>query len=283
MLLPLIAFLALAAPATQPAQPASPIVIERVERDGPVRGVLARIDLTDPRVSLAVRRAGEDPDGDGPMTTTLNTVRAVAERHDLELAVNGSFFAPGQVRQVGGRTIRYWVGNSARPIGWFVEDGVVLMTAANPERPTFCVYEDGRAEIRGTTRTLPEGVTFAIDGSGVLVARGRTRVEPGGSREPRTAVGLSEGGGTLFLLAIDGRREGHSAGVTLYELAELLRGFGAATAMNLDGGGSTTMVFEEPANTFTVLNRPCDGSEFLVPLSIERAVADVIGVDVADQ
>ncbi len=278
MLFPLLAFLILAQPTTRSA---SPIEIERVEMDGPVRGVLARVDLTDPRVSLAVHPAGDDPDGDGPMTTTLNTVRAVAQTHDLELAINGSFFAHGGTRQIGGRTVKYFVGNPARSIGWLVSDGVVHGRPTNPERPTFCVYADGRAEIRGTTRTLPEGVRFAVDGSGVLLARGVVRVQPGGRAEPRTAVGLDADGDTLFLLTVDGRRDGHSVGVTLFDLAQILQDAGAANAMNLDGGGSTTMVLEEPANTFTVLNRPSDGSGFFVPLSIERAVADVIGVDVA--
>jgi exopolysaccharide biosynthesis protein len=87
---------------------------------------------------------------------------------------------------------------------------------------------------------------------------------------PRTAAGASVAGDTVFLLAVDGRSSA-SVGMTLTELADLLVEFGADDAVNLDGGGSTTLVArEDGAESVTVRNTPSDGSE--------RAVANGIGV-----
>ena len=64
-----------------------------------------------------------------------------------------------------------------------------------------------------------------------------------GMRHPRTAVGFSRDRSTLYLLTVDGRTE-KSVGMTVVELADLLRRLGAWQAMNFDGGGSATMVID---------------------------------------
>ena len=60
-----------------------------------------------------------------------------------------------------------------------------------------------------------------------------------GGRNPRTAIGYTKDN-HLVMLTADGR-EGSSIGLTLMELAELMKEFGCINAMNLDGGGSTVM------------------------------------------
>ncbi len=81
-------------------------------------------------------------------------------------------------------------------------------------------------------------------------------------REPRTAIGQI---GTLHYIIIiaDGRQDGYSSGMTLPELQELFIRYGAKTAMNLDGGGSTELWFQGQ-----ILNRPAGGEE--------RYVSDII-------
>jgi hypothetical protein len=74
-------------------------------------------------------------------------------------------------------------------------------------------------------------------------------------RHPRTAVGLRPDG-TVLLVVVDGRQPGHSDGMTLAELNDLLRGLGATEAVNLDGGGSTALVVEG-----RLVNRPSDPRE----------------------
>ncbi len=61
--------------------------------------------------------------------------------------------------------------------------------------------------------------------------------------QPRTAVGVIDSNHLVFVV-VDGRAEGYSEGVTLPELAEIFVGLGAVTAYNVDGGGSSTMVFD---------------------------------------
>lgn len=71
------------------------------------------------------------------------------------------------------------------------------------------------------------------------------------TRHPRTAFGYNDT--TCFLVTVDGRREGHSAGMSLPELASLMLELGATEAVNLDGGGSTTMLVRG-----SIRNRPSD-------------------------
>ncbi|HEY3037125.1 MAG TPA: phosphodiester glycosidase family protein [Pyrinomonadaceae bacterium] len=82
-------------------------------------------------------------------------------------------------------------------------------------------------------------------------------------RHPRSAIAKLKSG-RLLLVTVDGRQPGVSAGMTLEMLAGLLLEFGAVEAMNLDGGGSTTMVLHNK-----VVNRPSDQSG-------ERPVSDAI-------
>jgi hypothetical protein len=74
-------------------------------------------------------------------------------------------------------------------------------------------------------------------------------------RAPRTALGFTADH-KLLLVTVNGRQPGVSVGMTLTELAELMLELGAVNAMNLDGGGSTTMVIRD-----RVLNLPSDGVE----------------------
>ena len=76
------------------------------------------------------------------------------------------------------------------------------------------------------------------------------------ARHPRTALGV-RADGTLLLVTVDGRESRRSVGMTLPELTDLVRELGAVTAINLDGGGSTTMVVEDE-----VVNRPSGGERW---------------------
>jgi len=74
-------------------------------------------------------------------------------------------------------------------------------------------------------------------------------------RAPRTAIGETKNGKLIFIV-VDGRQPVYSIGATLEELAELLRNLGCVNAINLDGGGSSTMYFNGK-----IMNRPSDGNE----------------------
>lgn len=81
---------------------------------------------------------------------------------------------------------------------------------------------------------------------------------------PRTAAGIAADG-SLILMVVDGRQS-QSRGVSLTELAHMMRSIGAVRAINLDGGGSSAMVLNS-----TLLNRP-EGN------TAEREVASAIVV-----
>lgn len=82
------------------------------------------------------------------------------------------------------------------------------------------------------------------------------------TRAPRTAVAIDSTGTKVFLVTVDGRQSGYSNGTSLSDLASYLISQGASAAINLDGGGSTTMAVRQPGGAYPVLvNSPSDGSE----------------------
>jgi exopolysaccharide biosynthesis protein len=91
--------------------------------------------------------------------------------------------------------------------------------------------------IGGWPRIVRDGIVVAGDAPTIEGTISRNAE----ARHPRSAVGVSRDGATLLLVTVDGRQE-KSVGMTLVELAGLMRQLGAWQAMNFDGGGSTTMV-----------------------------------------
>jgi len=107
-------------------------------------------------------------------------------------------------------------------------------------------------------------IVHAIGGGPRLVRNGRLfitsdmerfRKDVTVGRAPRSAVGITSSG-KLLLVTVDGRQPGKSVGMTLEELGKLMLELGAVEAMNLDGGGSTTMVIGGK-----VVNYPSAGEE----------------------
>lgn len=90
-------------------------------------------------------------------------------------------------------------------------------------------------------------------------------------RHPRTAVGVKPNGNVL-LLTVDGR-QGNSAGMSLFELAKIMQWLGCSSAINLDGGGSTTLWAKDYGDN-GVVNHPSDNKKW--DHEGERKVANVI-------
>lgn len=109
---------------------------------------------------------------------------------------------------------------------------------------------------------------FAVGGGAVLIRNGQMQELDDRQYKPRSAMGFTADGKTMFLAAIDGRSE-ESGGMTLRQLADYMRSLGAHNALELDGGGSTTIVARRPGETAPVVwNRPSDGEERRVPNGI---------------
>jgi len=123
---------------------------------------------------------------------------------------------------------------------------------------------EGKVQIfpRGAPLTTPEPwMTGAVSGWPMVVEDcGPVEKLPGSDHfthapHPRTAIGLSGDGKQLYLVVVDGRREG-VPGMTLPELAQFMDDLGACTAVNLDGGGSSAMWVRDH-----IVNRPSDLAE----------------------
>ncbi|MGN6415357.1 phosphodiester glycosidase family protein [Flexivirga sp.] len=103
-------------------------------------------------------------------------------------------------------------------------------------------------------------VDLAIGGSQRLLTDGRKTTEDQVTAA-RTAIGISKDGSRLWVVSLDGR-QGDSHGMTIQELTDFLADLGAWNAINLDGGGSTTMVARPAgASGLSVVGRPSDGAE----------------------
>ena len=224
----------------------------------PLERVTARTVAADPR----------DPDGPGVFQTRLWPVQRIAKREGAWLAVNGDFFSAPPV-SVLGRQERWVHGNRARVVGWGLTDGELWGEPLPQDGERVTLWLSGDRATIGTDR--PAWAEQAVSGSTRLLTAGRTVAPDSPTRHPRTTAGLSGDGRTLYLLIADGRRPGHSVGLTLAEAATLLKHAGATDALNLDGGGSTTLVAAR-----RLLNRPSDGGTFTPPLSIPRPVANAL-------
>jgi exopolysaccharide biosynthesis protein len=139
----------------------------------------------------------------------------------------------------------------------------------------------GRDEGAARLRTLKPGDRVKVDyalvpASGVaprvavggmpIVAGGKAIPNPISNREraPRSAAGLAKGGKKVLLVTVDGRQS-DSGGMTLPEFAEQLAAMGIQAAVNLDGGGSSTLVYRAPGATRArVVNDPADKTPRLV-------------------
>jgi hypothetical protein len=282
-----------------PPTASSPVAVQEITRRlpdaQPVRGWVARVDLTDARVSFVVPGPAEGRDGDRTrVEAVLVPVDAWARRADADLAVNANFFA----RLPGALPIPWANGQTVDILGLAMSAGVQVSpprgTGQRGGDPALLIDESVgtgdhahcpcRAQIRLARRVDLRGVDEAVSGMGgsegttqatLLVEGGRNRgatarVQPL-KRHPRTAAGITRDGRTLLLVVVDGRQPGWSAGATLVELADLMRDLGAWTALALDGGGSSAFWWRAPGEPEgKVRNRPSDGHV--------RPVANALGV-----
>lgn len=185
-------------------------------------------------------------------------------------------------RVVAGVNADFFSLANGTPTGLLVVDGRMLTPPVS--QPAFAVDSAGRARIATFSvvngslspfhpREAVGGRPWLIRDS-VIVAdvdtSGQASFNVG--RNPRTAVGISREGRRVLLAVIDGRQQPYSDGMSLRETATFLRAVGARDALNLDGGGSSTMLYAHLSPSDRRLaNRPSDPQG-------ERAVGDALGV-----
>ncbi len=228
-------------------------LLEFVESEPrPLRGAAVRIDLA--ATGIAVLATGGNGDRPGE-TDGLKTSTFLRERR-VQVAINAAPFSPVQLFERQAQDVA----------GYHVADSALV--SASPGKTALMISTDGRASIRPAPAGA-DGVVVGVSGFGPVLNDGRV----GGSESPlhpRTAAGVSRDGRWLFLLVVDGRQPGTSEGASTRELGERLASYGAWDGLNLDGGGTTTLVIEGMG----VVNTPIHGG---IP-GLERVAGSHLGI-----
>lgn len=201
--------------------------------DDTVTYYVADVTLTDATVlrsAFAQNAFGEN---------ITETTSDIAADNDAVFAINGDYYG-------------------FRDTGIVIRNGVVYRDEG--ARQGLAFYTDGHVEVYDETATTAD--ELVADGVWNTLSFGPALLEDGQvlsgiedvevdtnfgnhsiqGEQPRTAVGVVDDNHLVFVV-VDGRSPGYSAGVTMTGLAEIMQGLGATTAYNLDGGGSSTMVF----------------------------------------
>lgn len=126
-----------------------------------------------------------------------------------------------------------------------ISDGVVVSERGTGGGAVFVVWKDGTADItKNISPSASSNIWVAATGFNRIMTNGVSMAKATDkSLAPRTAFGLSKDKRYLYLLAVDGRQEGYSLGANMGDLVEIMKSAGATEAMNMDGGGSTSMVY----------------------------------------
>lgn len=164
-------------------------------------------------------------------------------------------------RVIGGINTDFFAGN--QPVGIVLRDGELIkrgrgwsaLAIAKDKNPTIGIFENAGTQELNRFQDIVGGGPRIVRAGKVSVEREREGQREGFDDEahPRTAAGFTQDRRYLVLVVVDGRQPGHSLGVDLYELAEIMLAFGCYEALNLDGGGSSTMVIRN-----RVVNSPSD-------------------------
>lgn len=213
---------------------------------------LLTIDTRTPGLRFLV--TPPDRPGDDKPLVARTTSEFLRERN-LQVAINADFYSPW--KSSGPWDYYPHRRDPVTVEGDAVSEGVRYKTRHAKGLETLYLSKDNRPSLTppkdnkpwnavGGHRLLRNGVSQASSAYDKTVP------------DPRTAVGFSPDGNTLYWVCVDGRQTGYSDGMTIRELAEYFRSLGVRDAINLDGGGSTALVVGDSKNNSHVLNRPID-------------------------
>lgn len=186
------------------------------------------------------------------------TTSDMAEDNNAILAINGDYYG-------------------FRDYGYVLRNGVLYReNIGNSSDESFVIYDSGDCEtiVQGdvSADTLYENGAVQIlsfrpglISEGSLMVDENDEVKQSSNSNPRTAIGMVEP--LHYVMVVSDGRTSKSAGLSLYELANVLKDAGCTEAYNLDGGGSTTMWFNGK-----VINNPIGGYS----AGSERRVSDIV-------
>lgn len=217
----------------------------------PIMLHVVTIDLTAPGVKALVKPGIPTRED---LKVPAQTTSEFLKEFKLQLAVNANFF----FTQYENSPWDYYPhsGDMVNVVGQVISNGAAY-SKFDLDWPVLCFSAQGRAQILENQK-CPEGTTQAVAGKPLLVFRKKpVPIKDAPDNDglyPRTAVGIDE------------------QGVTLAELTGILMELGVYTALNLDGGGSTTLVVANGSKP-SLLNSPIHGK---IPMR-QRPVANNLG------
>ena len=203
------------------------------------------------------------------------TTSKFLKKYGTQVAINASGFHPWYAN---GPLFYYpHRGDPVDPLGIIISNGNAY-SLGDPNEKTIYFSKDNKVSI---DKPLPDAFN-AISGFSVLLRDGNTIGEGVGWQyniEPRSSIGIDKSGRLLSLFVIDGRQPNYSKGVSLKELSQIMLKNGCYNALNLDGGGSSTLVCEGVDGNPEILNSPIHGR---VPPGRERPIATHLGIYALD-
>ena len=230
---------------------------------------IATADISRDDVSIHANYHANDPSQGWAMSRVSDQMTAAQKRHS-DPADTANYVE--HYNAVVGVNADFYNMTTGAPSGALVMEGVEYHGVASEN--FFAILKDGTAMIGSSSdyAAYKDQIQEAVGGSVYLVKDGKSVVTSAAdyynSRHSRTCVGITAEG-KVVLMVLDGRQEPFSAGGSAEELAQIMLDAGCVTAINLDGGGSTTFVAkQEGSNTLTVVNRPSDGYERSVSSSL---------------
>lgn len=221
----------------------------------PLQMHVLRVDLQAAGFELAAT-VGDDPDGDGPAEAQLTSPRMLARRAGFVAAVNTNPWVMVPETLHGQRT-PYVAGAGCDISGWAVCDG---QHRSGPDAGHWAFWLDDLQRARLDDQPKPPVARQAVAGFGGLIRRGQILPAASAVLHPRTALGLDADGRWLTLAVVDGRQKGYSEGLSERELAQYMAELGCCDALNLDGGGSSSMLLEDASGELQIKNRPSDAA-----------------------
>lgn len=212
------------------------------------------------------------PDASGETPLKARTTSEFLDEFNLQIAINGDGFIPWWSRSPAD----YYPhsGDPVTPLGFTASNGEVYSLGIDMSvgvRPTLYVSRRNVLSFNNP----PGNIYSAISGDRMIVLKGQVAPYLDDEHaEPRTAIGTNRNGRYLYMIVVDGRQPFYSNGATLSDLAQIFIDQGVYIAMNLDGGGSSTMVIEGEDGLPVILNSPIDN---YIP-GRERPVANHLGI-----
>lgn len=197
------------------------------------------------------------------------TVTTLANRHGAAAAINGGFWKLNGDPAGALKINHTWFGTPIKPrgaIGWSIINHKVLMDRILTNYSLVECPDGSQIEVIPVSNPLLttseewNGLEHIVGGTPLLVHNGclvedfkpeQTTESFLVNKHPRTAIGIKNNGDWVFVV-VDGRFYGFLGGMTMKELSQFMLDLGCVEALNLDGGGSSTMVIEGK-----VINEPC--------------------------